>query len=177
MLQFFWQKQASFGAALLCIFLGLLLFFFPGLTGTVVCWILAGAALISALVQLFFYFRGRRSGMPGTGNLIGTVLFLILGIFLALTPGFILGFLPLILGILLIIDGIGKLPLLFSAFRKGFPFRFSLLLSAALSLILGFVIVANPFGAAETVIMVFGLTLIADGVCDLISAVLSRKLR
>ena len=45
---------------------------------------------------------------------------------------------------------------------------------AALYLVLGIVLIANPFGVAKTVIRFFGIGLIVDGVCDLITVLSAR---
>ena len=42
-------------------------------------------------------------------------------------------------------------------------------------LALGILLVVNPFHAAQLVIMIFGAALVADGISDLITALMSRK--
>lgn len=49
-----------------------------------------------------------------------------------------------------------------------------MLWAAVLPLVLGIVLIANPFGVAKTVIRFFGIGLIVDGVCDLITVLSAR---
>ena len=89
-------------------------------------------------------------------------------------PQFILSFLPLVLGIALLIDGIGKLPLAMDAVRTLHTALTPVLWAAVLPLVLGIVLIANPFGVAKTVIRFFGIGLIVDGMCDLITVLSAR---
>lgn len=79
------------------------------------------------------------------------------------------------LGALLLIDGVGKIPLVISGIRANIPALIPLLLSSLLPIALGILLLVNPFPAAQLVIMVFGAALIADGISDLVTALISRK--
>ena len=78
-------------------------------------------------------------------------------------PEFVLSFLPLTLGVLLLIDGIGKLPAALEA-RKLLPTAFlPLAISAVIPLLLGLILIMNPFDVTKFVIMFFGICLVIDG--------------
>ena len=79
------------------------------------------------------------------------------------------------LGALLLVDGVGKTPLVFAAIQSKAPILIPLLLSALIPSVLGVLLVVNPFHAAQLVIMVFGAALLADGISDLTTALMSRK--
>lgn len=81
------------------------------------------------------------------------------------------------LGALLLIDGIGKIPLVISGIQDEIPALIPLLLSALIPVVLGVLLLVNPFHAAQLVIMVFGIALIGDGISDLVTALISRKPR
>lgn len=83
--------------------------------------------------------------------------------------------LPLVLGSLLLIDGIGKLPLAIAALREQYPGMIPLAISSVLPIILGTVIVINPFATVRVVVMVFGAALIADGASDLATVILEKR--
>ena len=165
MFTFFWSRSASIWAAALYILLGLVLVLFPGMTGTVFCWALAIAAAVYAIGRLVRWFQGRKAGTASAADLLLGIIFLVLCLL----------FLPLVLGIVLLLDGIGKLPLAIDAGRDKDRLFWPLLISALLPLLLGILIVINPFGAAKAVIMFFGVSLIADGVCDLVAAISARR--
>lgn len=174
-LQFFWSRTASVWIALLYMLLGLPLLLFPGVSGSVFVWALAAGAAAYAVSHLWRYLQGRKTGQASGGDLFLTILPMAFAIFSISWPQAILSFLPLVLGTLLLVDGVGKAPLVIAAIRSKPPILIPLLLSSLIPTILGILLVVNPFHAARLVIMIFGAALVADGVSDLITALIARK--
>ena len=174
-LQFFWSRTASVWIALLYMLLGLPLLLFPGVSGSVFVWALAAGAAAYAVSHLWRYLQGRKTGQASGGDLFLTILPMAFAIFSISWPQAILSFLPLVLGALLLVDGVGKAPLVIDAIQSKPPILIPLLLSSLIPTILGILLVVNPFHAARLVIMIFGAALVADGVSDLITALISRK--
>lgn len=176
MVQFFWSRSASIWIAVLYILLGLLLLLFPGVTGTVFVWALAAGAAAYGLSHLWRYFQSTKDGTPSVGELFLGVISLAFALFAILRPAVILSFLPFVLGGLLLLDGIGKVPLAIQAFRIRDALRVPVCISALLPLLVGVLLVFNPFSAAKMTIMIFGITLILDGASEFYSAITARKL-
>ena len=174
-LQFFWSRTASVWIALLYMLLGIPLLLFPGISGSVFVWALAAGAAAYAVSHLWRYIQGRRAGQAPGGDLFLTILPMAFAAFSLLWPQAILSFLPLVLGALLLVDGVGKAPLVIAAIRSKSTILIPLLLSSLVPAILGILLVVNPFHVARLVIMIFGAALVADGVSDLITALMSRK--
>ena len=55
------------------------------------------------------------------------------------------------------------------------PILIPLVLSSLIPIALGVLLVVNPFHVAQLAIMIFGAALVADGVSDLVTALISRK--
>ena len=110
MFQFFWTRAASVWVAALYIAMGVLLFAFPAATGTFFVWALAGGAAAYGVSHLVRYLQGRKAGAANPGDLFLTVLPAAFSVFALIWPQAILSVLPLVLGSLLLVDGIGKLP-------------------------------------------------------------------
>lgn len=175
MFKFFWIRSASIWLAILYILLGLLLLLFPAASGTVFVWLLAFGAGVYALVHLWRYIQFRRTGVSMPGDLFLTVLPLAFTVFALLWPQAILSILPLVLGSLLLVDGVGKIPLAYSAAKVRSKNLVPLLFSSLLPLLLGILIVVNPFQTARIAIMIFGASLIADGIADLVAYIYARR--
>lgn len=175
MLQFFWTRTASVWIAILYIILGLPLLLFPGVSGSVLVWALAIGAGAYAVSHLWRYLQGRRGGQASGGDLFLSILPLAFSVFCISWPQAILSFLPLVLGALLLVDGVGKAPLAIAAIKAKAPALLPLLLSSLIPIILGILLVAAPFHAARLAIMVFGAALVADGVSDLVTALMARR--
>ena len=83
--------------------------------------------------------------------------------------------LPLILGSLLLVDGVGKLPLMLAAIRGKYPNMVPLILASAIPIVLGILIVVNPFQTAKLVVAVFGISLVADGTSDFLTVLMEKR--
>ncbi len=174
MFNYFWSRNASVGMAVLYIALGLPLVLFPAAVGTAFVWALAIGCVMYAIPHLIRYLQGRKVGQSFGGDLFLTVLPLFFALFALFRPHVILSFLPFVLGALLLMDGVGKLPLMLAAIQDHAPGLAFCVISTLVPLIVGLVLIVNPFQAAQMVIMVFGIGLIVDGIGDLITALSAR---
>lgn len=175
MVMYFWERSASVWIALLYVLMGGLLLAFPAATGTVFVWALAGGAACYGGSHLLRYWQDRKNGGASPADLFLTVLPLAFTVFALAWPQTLLSFLPLVLGSLLLLDGVGKLPLAFLALRSRTPDATALLLSSLIPLVLGMVIVVNPFQTFQLVVRIFGLGLIADGIADFAAVLTARR--
>lgn len=166
MFGFFWARSASVWIAGFYVLAGLLLALFPVTVSTVFVWALAGGAGLYGAAHLWRYLQSRRQGHASTGDLFLTVLPAAFALFALMQPQAVLSVLPLVLGSLLLIDGVGKVPLCLQALQKSAPGLWPLALSCLLPLVLGALILFNPFGTVQLVVRVFGISLVADGASD-----------
>ena len=177
MVMYFWKRSASVWIALLYVLMGGLLMAFPATSSTVFVWALAIGAAGYGLSHLLRYWQERKAGTESPADLFLTVLPMAFTAFALAWPHTLLSFLPLVLGSLLMLDGVGKLPLAVMALRAEAPDTIVLLLSGLIPLVLGAVIVLNPFQTIQLVIAIFGFGLIADGILDFAALFTARHPR
>ena len=146
--------------------LGLVLIIRPGLTASVLCAGLGICALIFGLVRIISYFL-RRDSATGADLAVGIALAAV-GILCLAAPRTVMSILPLLLGVVLIIDGAGKLSRSLELRKLGYSHWYLTLLLAACLLLVGIVMVLNPFGMVETAVTFFGICLFIDGLLDII---------
>lgn len=175
MFEFFWTRAASVWVAALYIAMGVLLFAFPAASGTLFVWALAAGAAAYGASHLIRYLQDRKTGKGNPGDLFLTVLPAAFSAFALIWPQTILAVLPLVLGSLLLVDGVGKLPLAITGLREQFPGMIPLTLFSVLPIVLGALLVFNPFAAVRVAVMVFGAALVADGVSDLATVILEKR--
>lgn len=175
MVSYFWERSASVWIALLYILMGGLLLAYPTATSTVFVCALAGGSAFYGFSHLLRYLQTRKTGGSAPSDLFLTVLPLAFAVFAMIWPQTLLSFLPLVLGSLLLLDGIGKIPLAFLAAKAGTPDTLTLILSAVLPVVLGALIVINPFQTVQLVVRIFGLGLIADGIIDFAVVLTARR--
>ena len=149
-----------------CAVLGLVLILRPGLTASVLCAGLGICALIFAAVRLLDYFlhRGTASG----GELAVGVALAAVGALCLASPRLVMSILPVLLGVVLMIDGAGKLSRCLELRKLGYTRWYLTLLLSACLLLVGVVMVLNPFGTVELAVGFFGLCLFLDGLLDIL---------
>lgn len=165
-----WDAKSLVGRAVLAaayIVLGIIWMVYPGLTGIVIC--RAAGVLALAFGAARVVSAMREQDMIGWGrlDLVVGVLALAFGLFALVQPEVVLSILPLVLGIYLIVACVGKLQRSAALRRMGFVRWWSVLALGILAGILGIVLIVNPFGAAETMLMFLGASMVVDGAADL----------
>ncbi|HIZ31482.1 MAG TPA: DUF308 domain-containing protein [Candidatus Fournierella merdipullorum] len=175
MFEFFWTRSASLWLAALYIAMGVLLLVFPAASSTLFVWTLAAGAAAYGVSHLVRYLQDRKADKGNPGDLFLTLLPAAFSAFALIWPQTILAVLPLVLGSLLLMDGVGKLPLAITGLREQFPGMIPLTLSAIVPIVLGAILVFNPFAAVRIAVMVFGGALVADGASDLATVILEKR--
>ena len=162
-------------SSLLYIVLGLVLLVMPELSLGFACLLIGGAVVIYGVVRLAAYLRGGPAA--DKLDLVRGVLLILLGLFLLIWIRFLLAFLPVVLGIYILIDSFGSLKRSLDMKALGFGrWWVSFLVAAALA-ICGLVMVLNPLGTIESLVMFIGLGFLIDGVTTLVNTILLERLR
>lgn len=176
MLQTFWNRTASFGVSLLYLSIGIPLLFLAGVSSTL---ILAGVAVAGGALGVVhlakFFSMKKKTGKFSSMDLFIAFLSLALALFTLLSPQSILSFLPLVLGSLLIADGMGKMPPVLDTVKAMEKPVLPGLISAVLPILLGTIALINPFAATEDLVLFFALSVIADGTADFINVLISKR--
>ena len=154
--------------SLLYVGLGIFLVMKPGTALNIVCYALGGVVLACAAVQLIRYFVVERGVFQSQLTLISGLICLALGVFLLLRSDIVVSILPIVFGLFVIFDAIGRVQNALDLRRCGYDKGFLLL--PVLSVVLGVVLILNPFGAMETLVMAIGVILIVEGAINLLSA-------
>ena len=163
----FWeQRRSSLVMAVLTLLLGLLLVLAPNRSIRLVCTILGAALLIAGLIYIFTWLRRRRDGFP-VWFLIPGLILTALGLWLLTNPVSVIVLIQFSVAAVLIFHGIIDLQGAVSLFRLGFPNWWLDLLLSGLTILLGVVVLVNPFGTMEALTVLIGLSLVYDGASDL----------
>ena len=98
------------------------------------------------------------------------------GIFLLVKPGLVLTILPLVFGVFVLFDSVGRVQNALELRRAGWPHWWALLLFALLSVVLGAVIIADPFAAQRLLLQVIGGILLVEAVLGLACALYTNTM-
>ncbi len=169
------SKLSSFWMAAASVVVGLLLLLFPSISFSIFSTGLGIALILYGLTYLFRFWQEKRQGISANGELFLGLIVIIFGLLFLSVPKIIASILPFILGALLLLSGLFKIPDAWEAFRSGVSCRWLFLFATLVPLVLGIILLFNPFGVITAVISFFGICLMANGLLDLFSFFLSRK--
>lgn len=154
-------------SAIICVIIGLVLIIWPGTSTQVVCMALGGMLLIYGIIQIILYLFAKERTLYLQGMLILGIVFSVLGAWILLKPEGIIAMVPIIMGIIIIMHGLHNAIQAIDLKKMNYENWWVALLFAVLTIILGAVLVYNPFGAVEIVVRVIGAFLVYDGLSDM----------
>lgn len=146
---------------------GIILISHPGITGILICRAAGGLALLLGGFRVFTALRARGADWFFQLDLIVGVLLLAFGIFALAQPRVVLSVLPVILGVYLVTECVGKIQRALLLKRSGYPCWWTVLSLGPLTGLLGVLLIVNPFQAVETSLMILGVSLVVNGASDL----------
>ncbi len=154
--------QASVAAVTLII-IGLMFIIFRDTSLEVICYVAGALIMVWGVLCLFTFFA---SGFKtASGDLALGLTLVLIALLLFIKPWVITGILTVLFGIALIIDGAVKLQQFAAMNRARIKSRWAVLVFAIVALVLGILIVFDPFGS--TIMIFAGISLIVTGVMDL----------
>ena len=156
--------------SILYLALGIFLLMVPGTALNIVCYALGGVVLACAAVQLVRYFAVERGVFQSQLTLISGLVCLGLGAFLIIRSDIVVRILPIVFGLFVIFDSLGRIQNALELRRCEYSSWKGFLLLAVLSIVLGIVMILDPFGTMETLVMAIGVILIIEGALNLLSA-------
>ena len=160
--------------AICAIVLGLLILFMPDIALITITQILAIVILVLGVMRLASYFKN--SSTSGyNGDLSIGILMVIAALFCFFKAGTVVTFITILLGFGIILEGIAKCQTAAELKRASFAHWGYLMLVAAINIILGVIVLLNPF-AAGTALMIFAaIGMIFGGITDLVTIYLMKK--
>ena len=131
--------------SLLYVGLGIFLVMKPGTALNIVCYALGGVVLACAAVQLIRYFVVERGVFQSQLTLISGLICLALGVFLLLRSDIVVSILPIVFGLFVIFDAIGRVQNALDLRRCGYDSWKGFLLLPVLSVVLPVALVTQTY--------------------------------
>ena len=163
-------KTSYTASSLIYILLGLALLIWPELSLKVVCYLFGAVILIKGISSVITFFRTEDRFFFSYFTLIFGLSATALGAFLLFSHQVVVSILPLLVGILILFDGVVRTQSAFELRAVGHRSWWSFLLLALISVILGFVMIFNPFASVQVLVMAIGVFLLLEGIVNLASA-------
>ena len=154
-------------SAFICIALGVILVFWPGLSVKVVCMAIGAVLVINGISRLLNFIFGRDGSVFSQMNLVMGIIITVIGGWILLQPGTIIAMIPILVGIIIVIHGINNLQQSVSLCQNRYDKWWIALLLGIITIGFGVLLVFNPFAAVDTLIRFIGMFLIYDGASDI----------
>ena len=166
-------KWRSLIVAFSAILLGLLFILTPQASADVICYVAGILLLASGIAAVISYLASGR--LFGSYALVSGIVLLVCGVFCLLRPEIIQGLLTVLFGVFLVIDGMMTLQDGVDCARARRAGWWVPALLGAVTIALGCVVL---FGKFDSIMLLAGISLIADGVFDLIvTLAFSKRIR
>lgn len=171
------EKKSMSIACLIYVILGLVLLFNPRETTKLFCTIVGALMLIYGGVTIVGFILHQNGAQgPSMAELILGVVSAVLGFFFVFRPYVILSILPTILGLYIVIDALVNLKRGMDMRALGYAGWTATLTRSIISLLLGGLILWNPFATQLMLIRVIGAAFLYQGISDLMSVLTLGKL-
>ena len=160
---------------LLCLLLGLLIFFNPTAVVKWLLYVIAGVFMLFGAVEIISYFRTQNEIRFFSFSFVGGMILILFGALLIIRSSEIANFLHVIMGVVIVLSGA-------NAFMQSRNLRQEeprasrhMLIYALAILVVGIFIVFNPFTTQVLLYRFFGLTMTVMGISDFIWFLRYRK--
>ena len=157
--------------------IGVIFLFIPDTSFIVILNILAVGVAFAGLLSLLRYFSYDPIEAYRRNDFLIGLICLGFSLLLFIRKDVFASFMPILLGAVILLSGFMKLQDAVDAKRLGYQQSLTYIILATINVLIGAVIVFNPFNSIEVLFAVMGCGMIYSGLSDLISAVyLSSRL-
>ena len=173
------MKTAKIGyivmSVLFCV-LGVVLLFTPGVSALWIGRLLGIGLILFGAIKLVGYFSRDLFRLAFQYDLAFGLLLMVLGIVTLSHPGDALSFLCVMFGIPVLADGLFKIQIAMASRQFGIRNWWLVLVLAALTCVVGVVLVFRPMTGVRALTALMGLSLLCDGVLNLSVALCTVKI-
>lgn len=161
---------AKFASSLIYVLFGLALLLKPLLVEDVLCYLLAGTAVIFGIIRIVGYLMTKVEDriIQDTNGLAVGLSLLILGMFIMLKGTMFIMLFPFVLGFMITYKGVEGLQNVVNLKKFGYPAPMATLVVAAVVTVFGIIVMMNPFATALALYRMLGIGLFVSGLVDLV---------
>lgn len=150
------------------IVVGLALLSWPEASLRVVCGLFGLVILLKGVGSIYSFLKAEVRGFFSYFGWLFGAAAVALGIFLLIRPQTVVSILPILVGLFVIMDGVMRVQTAFELRAAGYDRWWSMLILALISAALGVVMLVNPFGTVELLVMAIGVILMVEGALNLV---------
>lgn len=164
-------RFSMFGAALLCVLLGVALLIWPDVSQTVFCYAFGAMLVLSGLLQIAVYLVGKQKGLLSKIMFAGGLISMVAGVWVLLSPGKVLQLTVIVVGVVLIYHGVMDVKYASDLKRCESRCWAVALLCGLITCAIGVLLLVNPFESMDILFIVVAIGFLFDGASDLFTVV------
>lgn len=172
-------KAAKIGyiiiSILLCV-LGIVLIAVPDFSVTLLCVLGGGIMMLFGLVKIIGYCSKDLYRLAFQFDLAFGILFVVLGFILIIRTDAMVNLICIVMGICVLADALLKIQISIDSRAFGIKKWWLILAAAILTSVAGFLLVFRPSESIQTIMILFGIALITEGVLNLITILTAVKI-
>lgn len=146
---------------------GICLILWPGISAEILCYVLGAMLLIAGGVRIVCYFQRGISALWHRYELPLGLLDVLVGIYFFSHPANVLLILPMVVGIVVIVDSVFHLQTALELREIGVKRWWMILLFAIVSILAAIGLIRNPFEGSLTLMVYLGICLVIDSIQSL----------
>lgn len=155
----------------LYVVLGVVLCVWPDTSLKMICYGLGFVMVVLGITYGIIYFtKDTLAGFLQMDLVIGIVC-LAFGVFILLNPTFLSTVLPFAMGIILLLGAVVKIQSAWNMRRLRFERWYAVLICALVIIVLGIILLCNPFQKEHDMVLYIGVCLSIDGITNLVSLI------
>ena len=147
--------------------LGVCLIIWPGISAGVLCNVAGAVLAVAGAVRIICYFQRGISVLWHRFELPLGLLDALLGVYFFSHPANVLLMLPVVMGIVILVDSVFKLQASLEMRRAGLARWWAVLVLSILSIVAAVFLIRNPFEGSLTLMVCLGIALVITGVQSL----------
>ena len=160
-------KKDALLTDLIYMIIGLLFILIPAFISNFICYLIGLLVIILGIKPIHKYLNLIEKTRLSKMIFIVGILMIILGLFIIVNPNLLASILPITIGLYLIIISFAKLSDSIEYKKNNYDKWYNFLISSILTLIIGLVILFNPFKTVTLAIRIVGFVLLIDGLFDI----------
>ena len=172
-------KAAKIGyiiiSILLCV-LGIVLIAVPDFSVTLLCVLGGGIMMLFGLVKIIGYCSKDLYRLAFQFDLAFGTLFVVLGFILIIRTDAMVNLICIVMGICVLADALLKIQISIDSRAFGIKKWWLILAMAILTGVAGFLLIFRPSESIQTIMILFGIALITEGVLNLITILIAVKI-
>ena len=171
-----WTPRISGG--IIYILAGILIMIYPGMTGLLFANIISAMTLFYGLYSIVKWVRNYNRGISYKSDLVLGIIIAVLGAVMLFNTPWVMAFMPIVAGGLLIADAVIKIPAAVAVYKNYRSSLIGLILATILPAVLGIMMLINPMAGFAAMVTCFGAFMAAVGIMDIISiAIINRAIK